>query len=261
MTEPSSKEDTVRPVAAGGQAWPPGGLPLLAGGGICYQPQRWLTPPAALRRERPRHQLVVLPPRHLSNIKGGFEASRSSDEVLPTHLRAYPTDDDPSEAEIQFVAGVRYAVGAGARQDWKTARKWIRRAADQGHGQAQVFLGDMYSEGRGVEQDFAAASRWYRRAATSGNAYAQNNLGANYALGSGVIQDFAKAERWLRMAAAQDHAKAQHNLGLLFAKGLGQRNEAKAALWFSPSWRAGSRNRSISVGRPACLGQGLGAEL
>ena len=45
---------TVRPVAPGG-AWPgpTGGLPALRRGGICYLPQRWLTPPAALGREGP----------------------------------------------------------------------------------------------------------------------------------------------------------------------------------------------------------------
>ena len=47
--------ETVRPVAPGG-AWPgpTGGLPALRRGGICYLPQRWLAPPAALGREGPK---------------------------------------------------------------------------------------------------------------------------------------------------------------------------------------------------------------
>ncbi len=65
-TDLISEGETVRPVAPGG-AWPgpTGGLPALGQGGICYLPQRWLSPPAALGRESPRQWRPSLSPAPL----------------------------------------------------------------------------------------------------------------------------------------------------------------------------------------------------
>ena len=41
----------------------------------------------------------------------------------------------------------------------------------------------MYANGRGVPQDYAAAMSWWRKAAKQGHAEAQNNLGSMYAKG------------------------------------------------------------------------------
>ena len=62
---------------------------------------------------------------------------------------------------------------------------WFRRAAEQGHANAQVFLGLMYADGDGVPQDDAEAVAWYRKAAEQEFAAAQNNLGWMYATGAG----------------------------------------------------------------------------
>ena len=67
----------------------------------------------------------------------------------------------------------------------------------------------MYSNGQGVEQDYKKAVEWYRKAAEQGHADAQNNLGFMYYTGQGVEQDYKKAVEWYRKAAEQGHADAQ----------------------------------------------------
>ncbi|POR97032.1 tetratricopeptide repeat protein, partial [Haemophilus influenzae] len=63
-----------------------------------------------------------------------------------------------------------YADGRGVKQDNFEAVKWYRKAAEQGHADAQLNLGYMYEKGRGVKQDDFEAVKWYRQAAEQGNA-------------------------------------------------------------------------------------------
>ena len=73
----------------------------------------------------------------------------------------------------------------------------------------------MSEEGRGVAQSYEEASVWYRKAAEQGHADAQLNLGYNLANGLGVTQSDTEAARWYKMAADQGDAQALSNLGLL----------------------------------------------
>ncbi len=47
-----------------------------------------------------------------------------------------------------------------------------RKAAEQGHAEAQYNLGGFYVFGDGVKQDYAEAVKWYRKAAAQGDAQA-----------------------------------------------------------------------------------------
>ena len=79
---------------------------------------------------------------------GAVEASLASDDALPPQSPTYRPDDELTEPEAQFAAGVRYALGEGVDQDWTAAGRYIRSAAEQGHSQAQLFLGDMFAHWR-----------------------------------------------------------------------------------------------------------------
>jgi TPR repeat protein len=74
------------------------------------------------------------------------------------------------------------------------AASWTRKAAEQGHAEAQLILGTLYETGNGVPQDLSRAMTWYRMAADNGNASAQALLGANenQAIGRMIL-----AWRWL----------------------------------------------------------------
>ena len=101
-----------------------------------------------------------------------------------------------------------YAKGTGVPQSHVEAVRWYRKAAEQGHVDAQNNLGAMYAEGTGVPQDDAEAVKWLRKAAEQGHANAQFNLGAMYAKGRGILQDNVQAYAWLNIAAAQGLAPA-----------------------------------------------------
>ena len=67
--------------------------------------------------------------------------------------------------------GVMYDFGEGVPENDAEAVKWYRKAADQGHAQAQSNLGVMYVKGEGVPENDAEAFKWYRKAADQGKQY------------------------------------------------------------------------------------------
>jgi hypothetical protein len=58
----------------------------------------------------------------------------------------------------------------------------------------------MCEKGQGVAQDFQQAAEWYRKAAEQGHAQAQFNLGELYRVGKGVAQDYIEAYKWFSIA-------------------------------------------------------------
>mgnify|MGYP002136838370 FL=1 len=114
-----------------------------------------------------------------------------------------------------------YANGRGAAQNDKEAVAWYRKAAEQGHANAQNNLGVMYANGQGVSQNDKEAVTWYRKAAEQGNANAQKNLGVRYEDGRGTAQNYKEAVAWYRKAAEQANADAQNYLGGMYANALG----------------------------------------
>jgi uncharacterized protein len=61
-------------------------------------------------------------------------------------------------------------------QDFAEAVKWLRKAAEQNHADAQYSLGLCYASGRGVPKDAVAAVKWLRKAAEGGEVQAWNVL-------------------------------------------------------------------------------------
>ena len=53
-------------------------------------------------------------------------------------------------------------------EDPAEALKWFRKAASQGHTEAQRVVGIYYEEGKVVSQDYPEAFAWYRKSAESG---------------------------------------------------------------------------------------------
>ena len=62
-----------------------------------------------------------------------------------------------ADAKSDFKRGYT-AYEAG---DYVEVVKWWRKAAEQGHAEAQNNLGWMYSLGKGVPQDDIEAEKWY----------------------------------------------------------------------------------------------------
>jgi len=73
----------------------------------------------------------------------------------------------------------------------------------------------MYDNGKGVPQDYKTAVKWYRLAAEQGDTLAQYNLGLMYGNGQGVIQDYIRAHMWWNIAAKSGHKNASKNRDII----------------------------------------------
>ena len=89
--------------------------------------------------------------------------------------------------------------------------KWLRKAAKQGHPEAQIELAKCYASGEGVKSDLNAAYKWGKKAAESGNARAMYEFYQLPYLHVG--------EEWLRKAAEKGYAEAQRTLGFKYHYG------------------------------------------
>ena len=92
--------------------------------------------------------------------------------------------------------GWMHDTGRGAPKDRKTAVKWYKLAAEQGHAFAQGQLGLMYAWGRGVLKDYIYAHMWGNIAATNGNK-----------LGAKLRDDFEKKMTPADISTAQKLAR------------------------------------------------------
>lgn len=115
----------------------------------------------------------------------------------------------------------------------KKAIRWYRKAAEQGHAEAQVNMVFYSIQGIGVDRDTIQAVEWYQKAAEKGHAEAQYILGDFYYNGVGVTPDTIQAVEWYRKAAEQGHTSAQHMMGIAYENGYGiERSEPTAIEWY-----------------------------
>ena len=106
--------------------------------------------------------------------------------------------------------------------DMAESMRYLSRAAEGGHLEAQAILGLAHAQGLGgVAQDLALSKKWLRAAAKAGHAEATFNLVAIcQALPSCLeAEDAEQALAWLRQAAAQNFAPAAYEAAHLLLKG------------------------------------------
>ena len=145
---------------------------------------------------------------------------------------------------IPALADVKDGVDAWGRGDYKTAVNEWKGPATAGDADAQFNLAQAYKLGRGVPQSLAEAEKWYKRAADQGHLQANDNYGlilfqaqrrgealpylqasanrgeprAQYVLGTGhfngdfVEKDWIKAYALMNRASAQGLPQATSNL-------------------------------------------------
>jgi hypothetical protein len=107
-----------------------------------------------------------------------------------------------------------YFSGEGVPLDKTEAKKWHRRAAEQGEASDQYSLGEIYHS----EKKYPEAAMWWRRAAEQGDDAAQYHLGLLYYKGQGVPQDWVLAHMWLNLSASQSNESATKNRDLTASK-------------------------------------------
>lgn len=151
-------------------------------------------------------------------------------------------DLDRALADVRIRAGAgdvtaQFSLGSNlyfATTRTSEAVEWFRRAAEQGHADAEVQMGQMYDFGFGVPQDDRQALEWYRRAAGHGSAVGQRSVGDFLQKGRAVAADATEAVRWYTRAAEGDDLRAQYLLGQALFSGTGAvRDYVTAYLWFT----------------------------
>ena len=129
------------------------------------------------------------------------------------------------------------------KKDGKQAVEWYRKAAEQGHTQAQANLAWMYQYGEGVRKNQKQAFVWYRKAAEHGCASAQASLAGLYRDGEGVAQDEGQAIFWFRKAAELGGKEYQRRL----AEVLMDEEPQEAAQWYQLAAEAGDAEAQFEL--------------
>jgi len=88
-----------------------------------------------------------------------------------------------------------YFLGKGVEKDTGYAIVWLRKAADQGSGPAQVALSRLYSSGTGVPVNYHEAAHWAQHAAQQRDHAGEAALASLYEQGKGVPLNYIKAYR------------------------------------------------------------------
>eukprot|EP00038_Savillea_parva_P002687 m.116551 g.116551 ORF g.116551 m.116551 type:complete len:928 (-) comp10922_c2_seq2:157-2940(-) len=195
---------------------------------------------------------------------------------LPRALEAFKVAADlGKEADTEYLVGTWLGQGQGTPDgpDHTAASEYIRRAADQGHGDAAYSYAVMHMRGLGVEKNDDRAVEYLTIAANTGHPSATAILGK---MASRQSVDSKKTDTAKTMKFDEEHWSAQYpggwtqspifqscivpavdnddvqcnfNLGLLFATGTAQANpNAKtAAQFYRTAAKAGNAKAAFNL--------------
>ena len=109
---------------------------------------------------------------------------------------------DTGDVNAQYELGLRHARGDKIAADPATANGWFRKAAANGHAEAQLAFARALLTGNGTVKDRATALGWLRQASERGLRAAQLELGLTLLNGDDSGSDPAGAVAWLTVAQA-----------------------------------------------------------
>jgi len=141
----------------------------------------------------------------------------SSCQVASTESNDLMSLAEQGDAEAQFSLGEMYRKREYPpnRDDMVESAKWYRKAANQGHIEAQYRMGQWHRRMPGINWDYKEAVKWLTLAAEQGHVKSRYLMGYSYELGQGVPYDYELAAKWYKAAAMQGDEKAQNRLEIL----------------------------------------------
>jgi TPR repeat protein len=86
--------------------------------------------------------LVALSIPEVSSVASAWHSSDSA--AQQTKGQGITDKDVPQDADAQYQLGLKYARGTGVTRDDALAARLFRKAAEQGHAEAQAALGFAY---------------------------------------------------------------------------------------------------------------------
>ncbi len=155
-----------------------------------------------------------------------FDPNKKNEEVSPS----------VNTAQWQFTMAQNFDFGRdGFSEDQVEALNWYTKAADQGHGMAQVTLGIKYaSGGDGFAKDVVKSARWFLIAAQQNYDTAQYAIANCFLQGKGVKKDMSKAYYWFQQSADKGIDEARYKMANMLLDGYGSDDEVDSLLeWFA----------------------------
>jgi cell division septation protein DedD len=150
--------------------------------------------------------MTLAAPAGAQSVKAGVDAwGRGDYDGAVTQWRGPAVAGD---ADAQFNLGQAYKLGRGVPVDPALAESWFRKAALQGHYQAQDNYGlALFQSGRKAE-----AAPWLEKSVARGEARAQLVLGTMLFNGDGVPRDYPRAYALMTMASQAGLKSASETL-------------------------------------------------
>lgn len=157
------------------------------------------------------------------------------------------------DAESQYALGLGFADKSSPGYDPVEAEKWLKRAAEQGHVEAQYQLGKLYGTGdisTDADYVFPLAFKWTEAAAVQGHVDAMYRLGNFHRYGTGTPADVSKAFFWFEKAAVAGHVLATRDMAQAFHwEGNGvDKNPQLAVYWYQKLAELGDAHAYFALG-------------
>ena len=183
-------------------------------------------------------------------------AQAATERMREEAIQKVARTGDPDEL---YDVGVMYMTNIGQDPDPKTAATWFRKAAAQGHANAQVELATLLENGTGIEKNLPLAIKLYVKAAKQNNVHALYALGVLFETGNGVEQDARKARVFFAKAGSGFDTRPYATFGVLHRDGLGfAQNHKKAHELLLKAARLGNGWSQYALGE--LYDQGLGVK-
>ena len=172
---------------------------------------------------------------------GGDEPNTSATDTRVARADGWCGADGVAERESEGTRNAQRVFEAAKKiaqeNEYAEAAASFAAAADQGHAQAQYRLGEYYLLGFGVEQSVVLARKWLRRASDNGDASAPNQLGylllmlAESSSNPQTKQNYGTmATRLYLQAAAQGARASQSTVCSFYYLGMYVPNDPQTAL-------------------------------
>jgi hypothetical protein len=180
--------------------------------------------------------------------------NRLSGDELQSVLKAANQGDE----NAQYLAGMHYLSLSKTGNYQKSARKWLKRSADQGKPEAQYeFAKEMFRD-RTRESD-AIAFKYFEKASRQGHLESAVELAKMYYYGFGTLKYLNKAFDLFSIGANAGNAEAQYFASKMFLDGEGATIDEKQAFqWcknssdqnFKPAYLLLARMYYTGIGTP-----------
>jgi TPR repeat protein len=162
--------------------------------------------------------------------------------------------------EAQYELGIFYQGSGRNHKNMATAIKWFRGPAENGHKNAQYALGRLLTYLKGGLENPAEGVRLLKSAADKGHAGAHYLLARAHYKGVGVPKNTIKAFKLYRKLAAQGHPAAMNMMGFYYAKGLDTPQNVKTAnKWWRQAAEKGFAAAQYNLGDSYQRGRGVTA--